>query len=64
MGIQHLVCSNCKGSLKWNPQDKTFECLHCGTKFKTDNEFTYRYVNEAKIEEARIELEKKNLISR
>lgn len=50
MAIQKLVCSNCRGELVWNPDDRTFTCKHCGTKFQTDNEFTYRIVDEAEIE--------------
>ena len=56
-----LTCSNCKGKLKWNQNESFFVCENCGTRFKLDNDFTYRYVNQARIEEARIELEKKKL---
>ncbi len=61
MAIEKLVCSNCKGKLRWNPDSRIFICENCGTSFQTDNEFTYRMVDEARIEEARLDFEKKKL---
>lgn len=59
--MEKLVCSNCKGALKWNPSDRTFVCQSCGTAFQTDNEFTYRIVDEAAVERARVKSEKQRL---
>ena len=59
--MEKLVCSNCKGALKWNPNDRTFVCQSCGTAFQTDSEFTYRIVDEAAVERARVESEKQRL---
>ena len=59
MDIQKLVCSNCKGALKWNQEDRTFTCENCGTKYQTDNEFTYRYVDVAEIKKLEAEAEEK-----
>ena len=59
--MEKLVCSNCKGALRWNPNDRTFVCQSCGTAFQTDNEFTYRIVDEAAVERARVESEKQRL---
>lgn len=64
MGIEKLVCSNCKGELEWDPGSHLFICKHCGTKFSPDNEFTYRYVDEAKIREIELERELKKPKSR
>ena len=61
MAIQKLVCSNCKGALKWNQEDRTFTCENCGTKFQTDNEFTYRIIDEANIKKQEVELEKQKV---
>ena len=61
MAIEKLVCSNCRGVLKWNPDDRTFTCENCGTKYQTDNEFTYRIVNEAEIKRLEMEAEEKRL---
>lgn len=63
--MEKLVCSNCKGALKWNPSDRTFVCQSCGSAFQADNEFTYRYVDEAELEKIRAsERKDKNEFSR
>ncbi len=61
MAIEKLVCSNCKGVLRWNPEDRTFTCENCGTKFQTDNEFTYRIIDEGKIREAEAKIEQERI---
>ena len=58
MQILKLSCTNCGSPLKWEEKDKTFTCENCGTKYQTDNNYTFHIIDEAKIKEQEVELEK------